>query len=124
MKIYLAGKWEEYETIREYAEELEYLNHEITCAWFKDHVGPKIALTRAAIEDTQGVRMADCCIFIFEKELNYRGSYSELGMAIALSKRIIVVGSGGNKNVFVNYPLVERVENWGKAKIRLKGSQR
>ena len=124
MKIYLAGKWEEYEVITEYAEELEFLGHEITFAWFKCHVGPKIALTRAAMEDTQGVRMADCCIFIFEKDLPYRGAFSELGMAIALSKRIIVVGPGGDKNVFVSYPLVERVDTWEKAKLRLKGSRR
>jgi nucleoside 2-deoxyribosyltransferase len=124
LKIYLAGKWEENKIISEYAAELRSLAHEITIPWFEWHVGPEISQKQGAMEDTQGVRMADCCIFIFEKDLNYRGAYTELGMAIALGKRIIVVGHAGDRNIFLHYPLVEQVETWEEAKIVLKGSRR
>ena len=120
MRIYLAGKWEEAEKISAYARELRFDGHRITMPWFDIEVGEQIDKVRAALNDLQGVRMADCCIFIFENDLNYRGAYAELGMSLALGKQTIVVGDAGKRNVFTYHPLVEHVETWEEAKKLLR----
>lgn len=115
-RIYIAGKWQEAELVRRYATELRILGYYITMPWFECHVGPGIEnITWSAVEDERGVRQADTCIFIFERELAYSGAMSELGIALALGKRIIVVGSGGNKNIFTHHPLVEHVNTFEEA---------
>lgn len=124
MKIYLAGKWEEAETLRVYAQNLRDLGHHITMPWFDIETGEGIDKRSAAMNDVDGVRTANCCIFIFEKNLTYRGAYSELGMAIVLGKRIIIVGHGGTHNVFTFYPTIEKVTTWNEVQELLKGYHR
>lgn len=114
-RIYLAGKWQEAELVRRYATELRILGYYITMPWFECHVGPHEDLPWSAVEDERGVRQADTCIFIFERELSYSGAMSELGMALALNKRVIVVGNGGHKNIFTHHPLVEHVNTFEEA---------
>ena len=115
-RIYLAGKWQEAELIRKYAIELRILGYYITMPWFELHVAPAVEdLAWSAVEDERGVRNADVCIFIFERELAYSGAMTELGIALALNKRIIIVGAGGSKNIFTNHPLVEHRDTWSEA---------
>lgn len=111
MKIYIAGKWEEHEIIAEYAARLEDRRHEITFAWFRLHLGG-VPLSDAAAEDVEGVLQADTCVFVFERQLHYKGAFAELGLAIASNKRIILVGSGGDSCVFAHLSTVERVETF------------
>jgi nucleoside 2-deoxyribosyltransferase len=107
-KIYLAGKWEEHSLIAMYAERLLERGYEISFPWFLLHL-ENTPLRQAAAEDLQGVLEADIFIAIFERELPYKGSMTELGCALASGKRVIVIGHGGDANVFVHHPLVERV---------------
>jgi nucleoside 2-deoxyribosyltransferase len=114
MKIYLAGKWEERERIGEYAKRLESTGHTITWRWF-DHEIPGAVPEQCAVLDKWGVEHADVCIYIFEREKAYKGTYTELGMAIAFNKRMILVGNAADRNVFAHYPLVERVKTFDEA---------
>jgi hypothetical protein len=118
-RIYLAGKWEEAATIKQYADELRLLGHTITMPWFETHVLGQEDLTQSAIEDDEGVKTADYAIFIFEKPLSYGGAYTELGLAIAYGRRVFVVGHAGDKNIFTNHPSVKRAETWTEAKQKL-----
>jgi nucleoside 2-deoxyribosyltransferase len=108
VKIYIAGKWEELHLIDEYAKRLEAIGHTITLPWFRTHLG-KVEFSIAAAEDVKGVGDADTCIFIFERMLPYKGAFVELGIAIALKKRIILVGSGGDGCIFTHLTSIERV---------------
>jgi len=114
VKIYIAGKWETHEHIKTYADKLRALGHTITFPWFERHLGDT-PLPVAAMEDTRGVRESEVCIFVFQWVLPYSGAMSELGMAIALDKRVIIIGHGGDNNVFTNFPLVEHVESFEEA---------
>jgi hypothetical protein len=113
VRIYIAGKFEEHSTIAKYAERLCAAGHEITFPWFLRHLGTT-PLDQAAQEDLAGVRAADPCIFIFERPLAYAGSFAELGMAIALDKRVILVGDEGDRCVFAHLPQVTHVANFDK----------
>lgn len=121
-RIYLAGKWEEHLTIKGYADQLRALGHSITCPWFELHVGPDVDLVQGSIDDYNGVKAADMVVFVFEKELPYSGAMSELGIALALEKTIIVIGSGGNRNIFVHHPAVHHVKDWQEFYDRIKGA--
>ena len=117
MKVYLAGKWQEAATIKQYADELRSLGHTITMPWFECHVAPAVEeLRQSAIEDFNGVCDADIAIFIFEKKLPYAGAYTELGIALASGCEVVIVGSGGNSNIFTSMPEVEKVDTWNQAK--------
>jgi len=115
-RVYLAGKWQEAELVRKYAIELRILGYHITMPWFELHVAPAVEdIPWSAVEDERGVRDSDTCIFIFERELPYSGAMTELGIALALGKRIIIVGQGGTRNIFTHHPLVEHVDSWEQA---------
>ena len=110
IKIYIAGKWEERRRIARYARTLIQKGHTITWPWYSKE--PKNAsASSCALKDVEGVRKADTCIFVFDKPLPYKGAYSELGMALALRKRVLIVGKDGDSCVFVHYPTNEHVRN-------------
>lgn len=111
IKIYLAGKTQELKKITQYANILRSKGATITRAWFEKE-DETTSETEIAIEDTRGVREAETCIFIFENKLPYAGAFTELGMAMALNKRVIIVGNGANNNVFIHFPLNEHVDTF------------
>ena len=120
MMIYIAGKWEEHSIIAEYATKLEAKGHTITLPWYLIHLG-NTPLAQAAEEDVLGVYRAETCIFIFERPLPYKGAFAELGMAIALKKRIILVGNGGDSCVFTHLQHLIRVNTFEQAMEVLDG---
>ena len=109
MKIYLAGKWEERKRIKDIADAVRLHGHTISFPWFEQH-SDSTPLQQSSIDDVCGVRDARVCIFIFEKVLPYNGALSELGMAIAFDKDILLVGHAVDNNIFTHYPSVQRVE--------------
>jgi len=111
MKIYLAGKWEEHELIKTYADRLRAVGHTITLPWFEMHLG-STPFPQAAREDVQGVLDADACVFIFERELAYAGALVELGIAIGTNKAILIVGPAMTRCVFTS--IIERVDTFDK----------
>lgn len=115
MNIYLAGKWEEAPVIQVYAKELRALGHTILAPWFeRPTVGPTAdtTLREEAYVDVEGIALADAAIFIFEKQLPYSGALTEFGIAIACGVKLIVVGHGADRNIFMHLDEVEKVEDF------------
>jgi len=53
----------------------------------------------------------DLFIGLFNKELNYCGSLTELGIAIGTSKKVWIVGNGIDKCLFLYLPFVTKFRN-------------
>ena len=113
MKVYIAGKYEERELIKKYADQLRAEGHTITKAWFER---PDMDLSEEAIEDVIGVVSADVCIFVFEHDLPYSGALTEFGMALVGYRDhfplVIVVGHACDRNIFMHIPCVKKVETF------------
>ncbi len=95
MKIYLAGKWGARIPIRKIMRELETeQKHEITHYWPDNEDGDRSPqfLGKCAHDDIEGVRNADIVVVLMDDpEYAYRGSFTEIGAALALNKPVFVV---------------------------------
>lgn len=112
MRIYVSGKWEDREAVRELQKALIKMGHEITVDWTyheKDDVGyPRTY----AQDDIWGVRDAQVYVGLFLKENNYKGALVELGVALGLmDKRVYIIGHAIDSCLFIHHPLVTQVES-------------
>lgn len=110
MNIYVAGKWSERERVRNLMDMLESRKHIITCDWTK-HVAPERIQSGSgcfnkdfdwaqnghktyAEEDLEGVRNCDIVVALMTNpEIFYKGAWIEVGIAIGLNKKIILIGN-------------------------------
>lgn len=106
MKIYVAGKWEEKERVREVQEQLRAAGHTITHDWTMEPVGA--VRLDCALMDKQGVLDAEAYVGVFEKDLPYKGAMSELGIAVATGIPIYILGTFCDNNIFTALPEVHR----------------
>ncbi len=112
MRIYVAGKFGEKAAVRKVMKILTDAGHTITCDWTleeklpPDVVGRTAMLTQYAVDDTQGVLDADCYVGVFVKDLPYKGSYAELGVAVGSGIPVILIGEYADKCILSNHPLV------------------
>lgn len=105
MKIYIAGSFNIAPQIHEHAETLEEMGHIITGVWFQAHdpieklwdsnFGGRIAEVMA-LRDLDGIRRAEVVIIDATSPSLTGGYHSELGYALALDKRIILIGEATN----------------------------
>ena len=117
MKIYLCGRYSRRDNLRSVRAELERLGHTVTSSWLdteyehKDDHGSSAAPAEYreehAVKDLADVVAADCLIaFTEEPRSGGRGGrHVEFGAALALGKRLIVVGH--RENLFCHHPTVE-----------------
>ena len=106
-RVFVAGKWESREKIRVVMAKLETLGYVNAHDW-TEH---KVFGYTASELDMAGVAQCDIFIFVADEPLNFRGAYAELGAAIALNKRIILVGKGADHCIYSLHPLVEHVDS-------------
>jgi nucleoside 2-deoxyribosyltransferase len=105
LKVYVAGKWEEKDRIREVQQQLRDAGHTITYDWTSYEGG----LTQEqAIFDTDGVYDADALVAVYEKDLKYSGAMVELGMALAVGVPVHVLGNACDNCIFLLMPGVTR----------------
>ena len=112
-KIYVAGKFQDRWYIRWVMAELQDRGHTITCDWTRHELAQddpeRQAKCRAfAQEDFQGVAEADLVILILEKDFPYKGSYVEMGMALARNIDVWVLGQAGDSCIFMNLPQIRK----------------
>lgn len=110
-RIYVAGKWEEKERVREVQAQLVAAGHTITHDWTTEEpVGDAYLniVPSAVLADKQGVMAADAFVGIFEKDLRYLGAVAELGMAIARGIPVYILGNAADRCIFVKLPEVKR----------------
>lgn len=113
MKIYVAAKWCDRETVRLIYSRLVAAGHCITLDWThheNDSLEDKI---RWAELDIEGVRQCDCLVAVFQYERHQRGAFMEVGAALAWSKPVIVIGKAENTSTLLHHPLVVKVDNVG-----------
>jgi hypothetical protein len=104
MRIYVAGKWEEKERVREVQEQLCQAGHTITYDWTTATVNSR----EQAERDVLGVLSAEAFVGVFEKDLRYSGAIAEMGIAIANDVPIHILGNAIDSNIFMNLPNVRR----------------
>ena len=112
MKVYVAAKFENKEEVRAVYALLLQAGHEVTVDWTvepgEEDLGSEDyhkLQEEWAIKDAQGV--IDCDVLVMLPHDRSKGAYAELGMAIALGKKSILVLPEKPFNcVFFHHPLV------------------
>jgi len=126
MKLYIAGKWQDRYVIKHLQAYAIHLGHTITCDWTNHDFGKdgvianQEMLNNIALEDENGVRNCEMFIAIFDNDWHYRGALVEFGMALALNKKICIVGKSENSCIFMNNPTIIKLNNIKEAKALLK----
>lgn len=117
LKLYIAGKWGDRAHIADVMQLFIGNKYQITHDWTAVEEEDKKSvenLQAFAESDIEGVCSADCLIIIItDKNYEYRGTCTEMGAALALNKKVFVVGSSGSKfatNIFINHVLVKCVD--------------
>jgi nucleoside 2-deoxyribosyltransferase len=117
-KVYLAGRFSRRHEFRSLAETLAEAGHEVTSRWLYDdehhaELGREtLPAVAAAVRDLDDVRAASVCIAFTEEAGGPQGRggrHVELGAAIALGLRVIVVGTP--EHIFHLLPAVEQVDS-------------
>lgn len=119
MRIYLSGAWSARTQVRDRAAELEqHGQHTVIERWFDAPAGARVDVDNLVGFD--GVKNCDVVIALADNpHYPYQGTLFELGMAVALSKRVIVLlPTGGDKGsvgtcIFLRSNRVSRVYGWG-----------
>lgn len=116
-QIYLAARYSRFPEMQQHRAKLEALGYEVTSRWINgDHQMPEEGSPQAkhaerirfATEDRDDLAAADIVIAFAEeprKTTTRGGRHVELGMALALGKRVI--GVSWRENVFFCLPEVE-----------------
>lgn len=120
-KVYLAGKFHD-EEMPSRMKELTNKGFRITHNWTTNKDVP---LTEAAILDINGVIDSDIVIAVMDDEsYAYRGTFTEIGCAIGLSKRIIIVNANPNAECvnlcFYHHPKIEHCDTFLEACERIQ----
>ena len=106
MRIYVATKWEEATRAQAVMALLRDRGHVITYDWTVQEQES----AQQAIADCEGVVSADLVILLLENPLlPYRGTWVELGIALAAQKPVLVFAPKSLPCLFLQHPLVRRV---------------
>ena len=101
MKIYVAGKITDGQKIKEYMDQIEKLGHSITHDWTSFEIkndeddimgGDGINKKELIKHNIDGIRACDTFVAIMDdKDHYYAEAWTELGCALGLNKRIIIL---------------------------------
>lgn len=121
-KIYLAARFSRRHECHSLGKELEKTGHQIVSRWTlpdSDHVVPTGMSRQAADsererfarEDIEDILKCDWCISLMDEPRNNGrgGKHIEFGYALALSKRMIIIGQ--KETVFHHLPEVEHYDD-------------
>lgn len=129
MKVYVGGKFADKQKIRGYMDEIEKLGHTISHDWtsFKvkldeDNIfmgnTSEDNMEESAKYDIKGVQECDVMVAILDdKQYPYQGTFTELGCALGLGKKIIVMcpepDAECRTTCFFYHPTIIHVSYWG-----------
>lgn len=105
-RFYVASKFENRERVGEIIDYLQHLGHQVTYDWRYS----KIRNEEQAKLDRNGVLTADFVVGVFEDKAIYKGALCELGMAIALNKKIYILGEWLEDMIFLYLPNVQKIK--------------
>jgi nucleoside 2-deoxyribosyltransferase len=95
--IYVAGSWLDRIGLQEKMNELKSMGYFITSRWpaFEKDLNSQDDYALCSMFDIDGVKCADVVlVFMTDAKYAYRGTFTEIGCAIGLDKRIIVITDG------------------------------
>ena len=129
MTVYLAARYSRRSELAGYALDLLNGGHTVVARWLHSHNavdGDETELRALwAAEDMEDLSVADVVISFTEQQRSAQngrgGRHVEFGMALALGKRVIVVGH--RENVFHCLPQVEFYETWAECWSALLGDE-
>jgi nucleoside 2-deoxyribosyltransferase len=127
--VYMAAQYPRREELKAYAAEARREGFEITARWLDETHSPNVKMTEVperelkdiALQDRVDIERSDVMIFFAENQFAQPprgGRHVEFGMALAMGKRIIVVGEP--ENVFHHLPGVFHAPDWNFAFGMLK----
>src|SRR5688572_142606 len=106
--FYVAGPWADRENVRKITAKLQDAGYNITSRWLEvedvpeDDPRREEYLKQQAIHDLEDLIRADALFYV--NSMKSEGKATELGVALATMKPIIVVGDRSN-NIFLNLDL-------------------
>jgi hypothetical protein len=118
--VYFAARYSRRDELNRYRAELEALGIDVTSRWLATE--PRVRSEYTAedwrdlgLVDQEDVLAADILVCLTEADGagGNGGRHVELGMALALGRRVIVVGR--REHIFHHLPEVELVETWPEA---------
>jgi len=109
MRIFVSGKYEDRFNIRILQGRLQSMGHKIVEDWTYHEYTDKGYPVEYAEDDIKGVKKCDVYVGRFIADYNYKGSLTELGIALVLNKEVCVIGHAIDDNIFVN--LCKRYDN-------------
>jgi hypothetical protein len=111
MKVYIAASFPRQKEAQELGEKLEKLGFEITSYWHQGaernseyHSGAR------ALRDKLAVERCELFIELVGDNLSRGGRHCELGLALSLNKKVILIGSIDDC-IFTNLPYLPRFNN-------------
>lgn len=126
MRVYLAGRYQERDKLKAYAEQLRGAGIVCTSRWLDETLQPDTQLHEVsdeeligyAIWDLQDVDEADFLVQICDVPNTRGGAHVEFGYALKGGKQIVVVGP--EHNIFHKLPSVLKTDTWEDALTYLK----
>jgi nucleoside 2-deoxyribosyltransferase len=113
MKIYLASRYINKDTLRFVRNELHSMGHEVTSRWLDCENSDRI---EQAIMDLEDIDRADALVLwpdnVPQPERPYGGMYVEFGYALAKNKKLFLVYPESTTSIFVELPEVSDFTNW------------
>ena len=115
MRLYVAASASNYALAEDLARDIRCWGHEVTSEWHQQEVPPTYEnqemrgnevisnMAKAACMDETHVRIADAIVIITGDTATRGGRHSECGIAIALGKRVYLLGP--REQVFHWHPL-------------------
>ena len=116
MKVYISGSYSEQRRLREAADRLHKLGHQITGTWLNevikpDHLTENQWYKSLALKDLAEVAAADAIILDLDGVTTSGGRYVEWGFALGRFNMLKVIVGGSHYGVF-NTLADEAYNNW------------
>ena len=105
-KLYVAANYEHDRGLAAiFAKHFESIGYKITRRWWSEEEDE--SKEESALGDVQGVIDADAVVVIMLQTRGWKGTWCEIGMAIALGKPVYFVGDAGDSCIFRAHPLCQ-----------------
>lgn len=118
-RVYLSARYEWAKRMQKAASLLEHEGIEVTSRWIRDNF-KGIGVIAAAKMDLEDVERADTLICFADKTHRGGGRHIELGYALALGKKLFVVGA--SETLFHELLQVHVVKNFDEILYQIRSS--
>jgi nucleoside 2-deoxyribosyltransferase len=122
--IYIAGRFSRRFEFQGYRADVQRAGFTVVSRWIDLAKENEANAARCAMDDLEDLRLSDTVIVFGDEPRSTRsrgGRHVEFGYALALGKRMILVGH--RENIFASLPAIEFFETWPQALAALTTPQ-